>query len=136
MGSFPGWLTWLASIIVSATVLTNDSRSLFKEQAYELLRRGLRAEDHEKAIAILLALESGYSPGTTRVVVPHWFWWLFCIGWVINFALLFSPPKLILGIGGGARSLRRWTAWIGFLKWAVPTVIVSGFLVPFLRQLL
>ena len=136
VGSTPGWVMWLVSIASSATVLTNGSRSLFKEQAYELLRRGLRAEDHPKAIAILLALESGYSPGTTRVVVPHWFWWLVCIGGVINIALSFGPPQLILGIGGGARTLRRWTAWIAFLKWAVPTVIVSGFLIPFLRQLL
>jgi hypothetical protein len=129
-----GWIIplFIASIL-PLTFASGDNTA--RDQAHELLRKGLRPEDQQKALELILSLTSKYEPAGQGIHFPHWYWWTVGLLAVSYLCFIFHPPSVVLEIGGGVQSLKRWRNWLGFLKWVIPGVLVAGLALPLIRQL-
>jgi hypothetical protein len=97
-----------------------------KSQAHELLKDGITPDETEKALDILLKLQSGFLPKDYIEANPT-----SLRGWyiLVTCAALFGiigliPPKTNLGLGKGEQRVKRWIIWIRVVSVVIPTGII------------
>jgi len=103
-----------------------------------MLKQGLNEQQRQRALEIILALESDYVPaGMPQVQKPStaWFWWFAGIGLAIS-TLISFPPRTQIGIGRGESRIKQWKAWIRFISVFIPSSILLPLLIDRLRNVI
>ena len=99
-----------------------------KSQAHELLKDGITPDETEKALDILLKLQSGFLPKDyierNPTSLRGWYILVICAALVGIIGLI--PPKTNLGLGKGDQRVKRWRIWIR----VVSVGISSGIILP------
>jgi len=112
-----------------------SARSSRRSQATELLKSGVTATNEYEAIQLILSYEAGIVPNSRTFAIPSWFLW-FVIGGVVMCAALNFAPAVILGIGKGEESIRKWSVWMQLVAITFPTWVIGTFLWPKLLSIL
>ena len=125
---------FLPAIIVSDW-RENPGKDALKQEAVELAKHGVDSTNQTRAIQLILALESGYTPDASAIKPKHdlkgWLYvFLLSLGWIV----LCFPPKGAIGMWGGRRDVRLQRNWTRFVCVTIPTLLVSGFLIPWIRR--
>jgi hypothetical protein len=105
------------------------ARSARHAQAVELLKNGISQTNQFKALELILSYESGDPPSSRTVMIPSWFWWFLCGAPLFCVALSFTP-KVVLGIGKGQESIKKWLNWMKFIAITLPLWIIGTFIWP------
>lgn len=130
---FAIWMVFFFAVAIVLAVSQGDSESnYYKEQARQLVKKGVTPDQPQKAIETLLALQGG-SPAPTEHRAGNWFWF-FLIGGIIVCFILSYPPKLVLGLGVGEDRIGYWRTWTRFVFVIVPTFVASNFLWPVVSE--
>jgi len=130
------WFVWfmLALIGLSFAVHRNDELPwAHKEKARTLLAAGIRQDNQYEAIAAALALIAEYEKPEPARELRAWVLWVLGAGAIIAIALQFCPG-LVMEIGSGVRSYRRWQIWVRFIEYTVPVTLVSSVLLPYVVE--
>ena len=130
------WMTWFAFSCFSAIAIVASLRppSSFQPQAVEILREGVTATNQAKAIELILALQTGYSPTPVSSKFPKW--WLPSVGIGLLACVLFSvKPESHIGVGREESTVRSWRKWIRTLSVILPGLIFSTFAWPALSDI-
>jgi hypothetical protein len=106
-----------------------------RAEARELLAQGLKPEDQQKALELLLAIESGYWTGPRPEGVPRWYWYF--AGTTVFVALVLSyPVRTSFALGRGERNV-EWQMWyVNALTVALPSAVVAFFVYKLLPSIL
>jgi hypothetical protein len=138
---FVGLLLYLwclmSMIVFASTSASVPGPSIIRQQARDLARQGVTQANEDKAIELILALQSGYEPAELPVIhhyPPRRFYLYFSAG---IFALVAGliPPKGALGIWGGKRQLQRQLRWVRFVSVSVPLWVATTVVLPILLRL-
>lgn len=137
----PGhWVIWFlclffSFIFVRAVQDTSIQQPIqqAKSEAFKILEDGISKDETQKALELLLRIETGYPPGKVERKFPTWFKLLFWVGLVIS-VVLTVRPKLILGLGKGESKIKLWRKWLKFISITVPGLIFGSFLLPYVVQ--
>lgn len=122
---------------------TDASRNAnaWRQEAWNLLEDGLTPEEQQRAIEVLLASQAQYpaprgalqpptaSAGLRRLRIV-------LLAAVAGLVVLGLPPKSTVGLGPGAKQLRRYRWWISFVSKAIPISLFATLILdPFLTWL-
>ena len=107
--------------------------SAAKEEARKLLASGgLTASNEQRAIGLLLAIESGYSPSSVRTPPLGLKYWSYVsLGGLILLAMTIYPD-LCIGLWKGKRRLHNWRIWMRTLTIGIPSLIGVRVLLPWI----
>lgn len=121
---------WLIGFISSLAMFAGSFYIIdeYKPKAHQLLSQGINSANQTEAIAILLALQSGY--GTKEVFINTNFNKLFYIS-ALGICLVLSAlkPRNILGVGLGERKIKSTRKWINYVIIGIPMLIISEVLI-------
>lgn len=126
------WILWLAVVWVGFVAISDSSKTPYKQEASALLQKGVSPENQLRAIEILLALQSDYSPPGQEMKTPAWLKLLF-FGGLITCIVTSIAPKTVLGIGKGEDKIRFWRWWIRFVFYLVPGFLFLNVIWPMLH---
>ncbi len=105
------------------------SRTVQKAEARKLLANGINPANQQRALELLLAIESDYDPGVRTPSLGLRYWGYFALG-----AILLSAgcicPRISIGIWNGKQRLRRWRFWVRTVTVTVPALVVTSILLP------
>lgn len=132
---FIAWMFFLFTLSIFSFIISSSdhAKENYKKQAYQLLQEGINPENQIRAIEILLALETNFTPNGFQVVIPLWYWVYLVLG-VIVCILLSVKPSSIVGIGRGEESIKRWEMYINFIFILIPTFIFLNIITPLLNK--
>jgi hypothetical protein len=116
------WL--LGGVVVWSQYRTESAKWSYQQEARELLQHGVNSQNQQKAIELLLAIDSDYKPEQRRVNPSQRAWAIFGVGFVVCLCLLITP-NVVIGIWGGKAVISRWHAWFKFAGVTVPTLIFT-----------
>ena len=130
-------LQWFSIFFIffASLFFVNDaeslSKSIYKQKASQMLADGINQNNQQKAIELLLALDSGYVPPTqpSLPLFPFWFKLVASTAIVICIVLTFTPKSLV-GIGRSEDRINRWRLWMRIVFVVVPTILVVDILLP------
>jgi hypothetical protein len=127
------WILWMVVLFISFGVVSDSAKTAYKQEASALLQKGVSQENQLRAIEILLALQSDYSPPSREGSVPGWLKLLFFGGLITCIATSFAP-KTILGIGKGEDKIRFWRWWLRFVFYLVPAFLFLNVVWPLVHD--
>jgi hypothetical protein len=127
------WILWIAVLLISFGVVSDSAKTAYKQEASALLQKGVSQENQLRAIEILLALQSEYSPPSRGGSLPGWLKLLF-FGGLITCIVTSFAPKTILGIGKGEDKIRFWRRWLRFVFYLVPSFIFLNVVWPIVHD--
>ena len=134
--AFMVWPLYLLLVLwILLTSLMSDNRGTLRAQAHQLLKNGVTTAEQNKAIELLLALESDYDIGAKPRGMTGRGWILLVCGAAVALAVSI-PPKTTIGIGRGRAAVKRWRAWVRFVGVTVPTMILGNLVWPQVQQLI
>jgi hypothetical protein len=135
-GPWLPWLTWGFLLVVLLGVLSSQSKTYsYKQEARQMLSKGIQPGEERKALELLLAISSEYQgPQPTAGDLPFWMKVFFFGGIGACLILSFPPPKIIIGIGGGERRLLKWNKWLKFVTTTIPFYVVGNIVLPILKS--
>lgn len=123
------WVFIYGIIYIYITIWTSSHsyKSIIKEEAYKLLNSGINENNVEKAVELLLKLNSNWMPLDYNINYTSFFIYLLIIiflGISISFA-----PKTTFDIGLGKRKINIWKTWINFATIFLPfTILIPIFI--------
>ena len=110
-----------------------NSKERYKAEARKLLAEGINSTNQQKAVELLLAIQTDYSPPVSATELkpersPKWIVEN-SIGllWLLAIAMF---PEFCLGIWKGKQRLRLWRFWLPIVFVTVPTMFVVRYLQP------
>lgn len=121
-------MTWMV-----LAAFFSPSSNYYKEQARELLSKGISANDQTRAIELILAIVSNSIPSSQQNLFPPLFWLYVATGYL----LLLLPavaPKTLMGIGKGTQRINIWRRWANFAFYLAPLAIIANLLWPLFRK--
>lgn len=124
------WLV-LAGMAPLATTDSNWSES-YKKEAHQLLDRGITPANQQRAIELLLAINSDYGRVHQKVGGPR-FWSYIVFGTLILGALS-KYPTLVIGIWKGKEKLKWWRMWIQAVSVTVPGLVLTTVVWPWILR--
>lgn len=106
-----------------------DSKQLYKEEGHKILKDGVNQSNQQRAIEILLALQTDYNPPVKRqekfgAVSPTFVVAVFIL------AVLAVTPRISLGFWKGKSKLRLHRWWMKAVPGAIPGLIVARYVLP------
>ncbi len=107
------------------------SKDLQKSEARKLLASGINPSNQQRALELLLAIESDYHPGAPTSSLGLRYWGYFGLGAIFLGAACICP-KTSIGIWRGKQNVKRWRLWIKTATVTVPVLIVTSILLPWL----
>jgi hypothetical protein len=130
-------LQWFSMLFIFYAFIFsfNDAESIskatYKLKASQMLADGINQNNQQKAIEILLALDSGYVP-PTQSSLPLFPFWLKLVAFtaVVICVVLTFTPKSLVGIGKGEERINRWRIWMRIIFIVVPTILIVDILLP------
>lgn len=132
------WLLLFTYLIVALQILASVSgvgRSQFRSEAVELLKDGLSDSEKTRALELILSFEASLVPKEYATPVPTWFWLSLVFGLAVAILLSFSP-KVVLGLGDGTASIKRWRFYSKVVFVSIPSWFVGTFFLPKLADVL
>jgi hypothetical protein len=118
---------FIAVPLINYVVGGGESASIV--EAHKLLASGINSSNEQRAITLLLAIASHYDPGVPASSLGATYWGYLLLACVI-LLIGSSCPGVSIGLWKGKRRLkaRRW--WIRTVTVAIPAILVSSLLVP------
>lgn len=124
------WMLFFFVVLVSITYATGAAKRAaqhsLKREAHELLRGGVESNEEKRAIEILLSLQTDFDPGGVRSA-DRTFWEI--MTWLIPLFLLalgfHFAPSTAIGVGLGARKLRRQRTVLKWMKVLFTVVVLA-----------
>jgi hypothetical protein len=124
------WIFFFAVNFFSPT--PPNFKEHYKQEARKLLDQGINANNQQKAIELLIAIESDYVPSSAKPTPPTRspqslitnLLGLFVVSVVAFF------PELCIGIGKGKQYLRWWQTWVRFVSVTVPGLLMARYAWP------
>lgn len=102
-----------------------------RAEAHKLLAQGMNSANEQHALALLLAIESGYDPGARPEPLGVRYW-----GYVLVIALILIlvaiAPEVSIGLWKGRRRLNSWRVWMRVVTIGIPTLLVGSLLLPWI----
>jgi hypothetical protein len=100
-----------------------------KIEARKLLADGINEKNQQRAIALLLAIESGYDPGVKTPLLGIRYWSYVIVGMVcLIFAII--CPHVCIGVWRGKQKIKMWRSWITAVTVTIPLLLVGGAVLP------
>lgn len=125
-------ILWVALAYAATTLLStgaDNSKAELRQEAHRLLKDGITQAEQQRAIAILLAIESEYNVAATkRSLTPRQ--WVLLSSAAAACLLLVLFPRTTIGLGRGAAEVRWWRRWITLVGVTVPMLIFGNFIWP------
>ena len=131
------WASWYLNVftlsffvLLFGTILfMGDNRAIYKEkfskESLELLKGGISPQKTDKAIELILKIESGYVPdNVTAGVTVNKSYLNFCFFVFICFVILSVKPSTIIGIGKNKWKVDFFKYWIYIVGFIIPTTII------------
>jgi hypothetical protein len=109
----------------------DQATEILREKAISLLKRGITQSNIVEAVETLLRIET-QSVTAQPIQTPNWFW-ISVFGLVYLILILFLQPKVILGIGKGAKYIKLWNGWQRLILITIPPFII-GLLLTFFGE--
>lgn len=126
------WILWIGLAGFTWVGVANSSgNEYYKEQARQLVEKGITTDNQLKALQTLLAIQSDYS--TTQQHLGRWFWF-FLFGGSLVMLVLSYPPKIVIGLGRGEKRVILWQKWLKFVFVVVPSFVASNILWPIVSE--
>jgi len=122
----------LGSIVVPLSVWGEGAKSVNKAEARKLLQQGVNPSNQLRALELLLAIESEYSPpGLQRpsLGVRYWSYVLLLTAFLVVASI---TPKYAIGLWKGKENLRLWKVWIGTVTVTIPGLLITFVALPWL----
>jgi hypothetical protein len=129
--------SWVLFFLVSLSGIIPNGQEQLKQEARDLAERGVNSSNEAQALQLILAIDSEYQPLELKAAAhPTGRGWGYFL--LISFVLagLSIPPRSAIGMWGGRFAVRRQKAWLKIVSVTVPTLIISGMLLPWLRRIL
>jgi hypothetical protein len=128
------FVSWFLLIAISVThePPTQAAKRQWKEEAAEILKDGITADEHLRAIELTLAICADYvsddsKPRATVFTLQRS---LFFIAATIVFTVLLAfPPRTAIGLGRGQKRIEWWRRWIHIVAVAGPGTIFMGLVI-------
>jgi hypothetical protein len=117
------WIALAPMFYLAARLSGDFPTGSFATQAHELLAKGVTASNQTKAIELLLAIASSYSPGGYFNITPSIA--LIYASVAAALTILYCSPPNIIGVWSGKRRLQRWRAWVRVVWVTAPTLLLS-----------
>lgn len=127
------WFIWLAILAIGLIVVTESFRNPYKEEARELVKNGVSQENQQRALELLLAIQSEYRSPDQKSQIPTWFIILLLGGLVVCFITSFVP-KSVLGIGKGQDRINHWRIWLSIVFYLVPSFLFLNIIWPLISS--
>jgi len=116
-----------------AEIKKTDRLLPVKQEAIELIKKGVKPQDQPKALELTLSLLAQYNPAQDTekkgTEFKKWYRW-FLLGLGGFFIILFFPPKTAFGFGKGTRSVSLQKKWVNFVMITIPTLLVGSVIIP------
>jgi hypothetical protein len=108
---------------------TTDFKQFYKEEAHKILKEGVNQSNQQRAIELLLALQTDYSPpGLKRqqfgTVNPTF------VVIAVTLAILAVTPRICLGFWKGKRRLQLYRWWMKAVPGTIPALIFARYVLP------
>jgi len=113
----------------------NEYKKILKAEAKELAKQGVNQENINRAVEIILKLETGFVPDGFTTSKPFLSKWVIIVGvpLLILFIILWFPPKTYLGFGLGEIKIKRWKLWLKIITVIIPVNILLPILLDRLK---
>lgn len=104
----------------------------YKQEARKLLDQGINASNQQRALELLMAIESDYVPSSAKPAPPA----RSSRSLITNFLGIFAVsviaffPELCIGVGKGKQYLQWWKTWVKFVSVTVPGLLVARYVWP------
>lgn len=131
-------MAWFILVSVTVPLLPNRSdvtKAYFAAKTKGLLADGLQPGEQTEALELLLRLQSGIMPDIENPPIPAWFK-LILFGGLFVAVLLTVRPKVVVGMGRGVDTIKRWRLWLRFVGVTVPGLVFTSFIWPFVEKLI
>lgn len=127
----------LLAVIMMLGLMTGmiKEESAWHSEVDTLLARGIRTEDQNRALELLLQDAAGIPEKKRTVMLPKWYRLVAAVV-VLWGALLCFPSRTAFAIGKGRGSVTRQERYDYFLRKIVPTLLVTGVLASIIGTLL
>jgi hypothetical protein len=122
-------LTLLLALCFMFLMITGVVRkkNTLKDEVQTLIAKGVKPEDHGRALELLLRQSVTAPNEGDMLLVPRWFWIATAIAFAVACLLSFGA-RTAFEIGKGEASV-RWQKWYGsFLRKTIPAFVVLGVL--------
>jgi hypothetical protein len=109
-----------------------------KQDALNLAKQGVSQANRDKAIGLILSIESGYEP-TPPARVQHFSGMRFYLYLALVASLIFTmgkPPRGAIALWGGRRSLERQLIWRRFVMFSTPSTLFITIVLPWVLHAL
>jgi hypothetical protein len=125
----------LSLLMLAAITGSLAMKSAWREEAEELIKKGVGPEDQGHALQLLLQRAGNY-PSTDDIIVSQG-WLPIAMAIVVVIAALLSiPATTVFEIGNGIGSVKRQKLYGKFLRVALPSFLILGVLASFLGSYL
>ncbi|HVS34589.1 MAG TPA: hypothetical protein VMS17_03340 [Gemmataceae bacterium] len=127
------WMLWITLVCLCVmfallTGLFRIQRDPWSDEVRELLEKGVKPEDHGRALELILRRQLAAFPGANdKIAVPTWFWAV-ALTTAIVAMFLSVPARTAFEIGKGAASVRWQKRYDGFLRKIIPSFLILGVL--------
>jgi hypothetical protein len=104
-----------------------------RAEARQLVSSGVTQANANRAIELLLAIESDYvSPTQERTRRPSRVLWAYFVSGLIILVGLRFCPTLGIGLWQGRQSVTRWRIWLRIIGISIPGLILTAIVVPWI----
>jgi len=124
---------WIFGSMLGTMTTTPKSNydEVLKVEAAQLIKKGITSENSNKAIELLLKIQSGYTPidykpipitadvACKNLLIDQHLLWVF-----IGLIILSISPKTTIGIGKRKNKYNFYKAWIYIVLFSIPNLII------------
>lgn len=104
-------------------------------EARRLLSQGINANNQQRAIELILAIESGYYAGERRSRPGPRYWSYATLG-ALCLVCASICPRICIGAWRGKRQVERWRDWIKAVRITIPGLVASSLVLPWVLHIL
>jgi hypothetical protein len=120
---------------VPLTIWSDAGKEASIAEARKLLAGGINQNNQQRALELILAIESEYNPGVNAPPLGLRYWSYFGIG-ILILVMAAIIPKVSIGVWKGRRQLKRWRSWITTVTVTIPLLLIGSLILPWLLHIL
>jgi hypothetical protein len=108
---------------------TLAARRANQVEARKLLAQGITPSNQQRALELLLAIESNYDYGRHVSILGIRYWSYFAIG-ALGLTTTVICPQICIGLWKGKKRLKWWRRWITTITVTIPLLLLSSLILP------
>lgn len=135
--------SWILPLLIGVLAILpsiniNNNRDILIEEAHKILNEGITTDEVEKALEIILSLETDYELklGKMENIEIDYSKLYYLYALILCALILFFPPNSIIGIGKGEQKLNKWRNWINVVTYVIPVLIILPIIINRISNLL